>query len=80
MMGYKSVFWSFAYRDYDLDNQMDPSEALFQCVDQVHLGAVYLLHAVSATNTEILGDFIDSVRDEGYEFGVFPVLTAPSVE
>ena len=80
MMGYKSVFWSFAYRDYDLDNQMDPSEALFQCVDQVHPGAVYLLHAVSATNTEILGDFIDSVRDEGYEFGVFPVLTAPSVE
>lgn len=80
MMGYKSVFWSFAYHDYDTDNQMDPSEALFQCVDQAHPGAVYLLHAVSSTNTEILGDFIDTMREEGYEFGVFPVLTAPSVE
>ena len=80
MMGYKSVFWSFAYKDYDTENQMDPSEALFQCVDQAHPGVVYLLHAVSFTNTEILGDFIDTMREEGYEFGVFPVLSAPSVE
>jgi delta-lactam-biosynthetic de-N-acetylase len=79
MMGYKAVFWSFAYRDFVLDDQMDPSEALFQCVDQCHPGAVYLLHAVSSTNTEILGDFIDSVREEGYDFGVFPVETAPAV-
>ena len=79
MMGYKSVFWSFAYRDYVLDNQMDPADALSQCLDQVHPGAIYLLHAVSATNTEILGDFIDGVREKGYEFGVFPVETAPSL-
>lgn len=79
-MGYKSVFWSFAYRDYDTENQMDPTEALFQCVDQAHPGAVYLLHAVSSTNTQILGDFIDTMREEGYEFGVFPVLTAPAVK
>lgn len=72
-MGYKSIFWSFAYKDFDLANQMDTSVALSQCVDQVHPGAIYLLHAVSTTNTAILGDFIDQVRAKGYEFGTFPV-------
>lgn len=73
MMGYRSIFWSFAYRDFDLNNQMDKGEALSQCLDQVHPGAIYLLHAVSTTNTAILGDWIDGCREKGYEFGVFPV-------
>lgn len=73
MMGYRSIFWSFAYRDYDTENQMDTSEALSATLDQVHPGAVYLLHAVSTTNTAILGDWIDGCRAKGYEFGVFPV-------
>ncbi|MCQ2442915.1 MAG: polysaccharide deacetylase family protein [Oscillospiraceae bacterium] len=73
MMGYRSIFWSFAYRDFDLNNQMDTGEALSQCLDQVHPGAIYLLHAVSTTNTAILGDWIDGVREKGYDFGVFPV-------
>lgn len=73
MMGYKSIFWSFAYRDFDTNNQMDKGEALQQCLDQVHPGAIYLLHAVSTTNTAILGDWIDGCREKGYEFGVFPM-------
>ena len=68
-MGYTSVFWSFAYRDYVTYDQMDPSTALNQCLNYIHPGAIYLLHAVSTTNTEILGDFIDSARALGYEFG-----------
>ncbi|MCC8120833.1 MAG: polysaccharide deacetylase family protein [Oscillospiraceae bacterium] len=72
-MGYKSVFWSFAYYDYDMENQMEPDQALSACLERLHPGAIYLLHAVSATNAEILGDFIDGARAQGYEFGVFPV-------
>ncbi|MCD7929283.1 MAG: polysaccharide deacetylase family protein [Clostridiales bacterium] len=72
-MGYKSVFWSFAYKDYDTENQMDPDEALSACLEYLHPGAIYLLHAVSTTNSAILGDFIDGAREQGYEFGVFPV-------
>lgn len=68
-MGYTSVFWSFAYRDYVTYDQMDPDTALNQCLDYIHPGAIYLLHAVSTTNTEILGDFIDGARARGYEFG-----------
>ena len=72
-LGYRSVFWSFAYRDFELNNQPDPTEALKMCVDELHPGAIYLLHAVSSTNTQILGDWIDAVRAQGYEFGVYPV-------
>ncbi len=72
-LGYRSVFWSFAYRDFDLSNQPDPTEALNMCLNELHPGAIYLLHAVSKTNTQILGDWIDAVRAQGYEFGIYPV-------
>jgi len=72
-LGYRSVFWSFAYRDFEVNNQPDPTAALKMCVDELHPGAIYLLHAVSSTNTQILGDWIDAVRAQGYEFGVYPV-------
>lgn len=64
-LGYRSVFWSFAYQDWDPDNQMEPSKALEKVTGDIHEGAIYLLHAVSKTNTEILGDVIDAVRAKG---------------
>lgn len=68
-LGYKSVFWSFHYLDYNDDAQKDPAETLQLCMDSIHPGAIYLLHAKSATNTQILGEWIDAVRAAGYEFG-----------
>lgn len=68
-LGYKSVFWSFHYLDYNSDDQKDPAETLKLCMDSIHPGAIYLLHAKSATNTQILGQWIDAVRAAGYEFG-----------
>ncbi len=70
-LNYKSVFWSFAYLDYDVENQPDPAESLQKTIDCLHPGAIYLLHAESETNTQILGDFIDQVRAQGYEFKLF---------
>lgn len=66
--GYRSVFWSFAYMDYDVNNQPDPTEALNKVVSKLHPGAIYLLHAESETNTKILGQFIDEARAQGYRF------------
>lgn len=68
-LGYRSVFWSFAYRDWVTDDQPDPAAALQQVTNRLHPGAVYLLHAVSSTNTQIMGDFIDNARAQGYVFG-----------
>lgn len=69
--GYKSVFWSFAYLDYDVNNQPDKTESLNKMVDKLHPGAIYLLHAESETNAAVLGEFIDRARAAGYEFELF---------
>lgn len=66
--GYTGVFWSFAYHDWDPENQMGYEEALKKTVDSLHPGAVYLLHAVSSTNTAILSEFIDTAIAQGYTF------------
>ncbi|MGI5989249.1 MAG: polysaccharide deacetylase family protein [Lachnospiraceae bacterium] len=70
-MGFECVFWSFAYHDWDTENQPDHAEALQEMEDQLHPGAVYLLHAVSDTDTAVLGDFIDYARSQGYSFAAF---------
>lgn len=67
--GYETELWSFAYADWDVDNQPDEGEALQKLVKAAHPGAIYLLHSVSKTNTDILADFIDGVREQGFEFG-----------
>lgn len=67
-LGYKSIFWSFAYADWDVDNPADKDEAFKTITTNTHNGEIMLLHAVSATNAEILGDVIDEVRNQGYEF------------
>lgn len=66
--GYKTVLWSFAYADWDTDNQPDKTQSLEKLTNALHDGAIYLLHSVSSTNDEILADFIDNAREAGYEF------------
>lgn len=67
-LGYQSVFWSFAYADWDTENVMNPQDALKKITESTHPGAIFLLHAVSPTNAEILGDAIDNIRQQGYTF------------
>ncbi|MDO4620856.1 MAG: polysaccharide deacetylase family protein [Lachnospiraceae bacterium] len=68
-LGMETVFWSYAYNDYDEDNQPDVAESLDKALNALHPGAIYLLHASSDTNTAFIGDFIDGARERGYEFG-----------
>ena len=67
-LGYKSVFWSFAYADWDTNNPADQQEAFDTITSYTHNGEIMLLHAVSETNAAILGKVIDQVRSQGYEF------------
>lgn len=69
-LGYKSVFWSFAYADWDVNNFADKTDAFNEITSHTHNGEILLLHAVSATNADILGDVIDEIRNQGYEFTV----------
>jgi len=78
-LGYTSVFWSFAYRDWVLDDQPLTIEATNLMVTRAHPGAIYLLHSVSRTNSEVLDDVIDLLKAEGFEFGLLD-LPAPQAE
>ena len=73
-LGYKTVFWSFAYADWDNNKQPDPQRALQKILDNIHNGAVLLLHPTSSTNAEILLPLITRLKDEGYRFGTLDEL------
>ena len=73
-LGYKTVFWSFAYADWDNNKQPTAEYAKKKIMDNIHNGCVLLLHPTSAINAEILGDVIDEMRNEGYEFGTLDDL------
>lgn len=75
-LGYKTIFWSFAYADWDNNSQMSPNKAKAKILDNIHNGAVILLHPTSATNAAILGDIIKELKSQGYRFGTLEELTA----
>lgn len=64
--GYKTVFWSFAYVDWRTDSQPLPAEGIDKLTKSAHGGEILLLHSVSATNAQILGDVIDNFREQGF--------------
>lgn len=75
-LGYKTIFWSFAYADWDNQKQMSSEAAKQKILDNLHAGEVMLLHPTSDTNAAILGEVIDECRAQGYRFGTLDELTA----
>ncbi|GAA0075908.1 hypothetical protein UT300005_02860 [Clostridium sp. CTA-5] len=67
-LGYKSIFWSFAYKDWLVKNQPTENYGIKKIMNGAHPGCIMLLHAVSDTNTKILGTVIKDLQSEGYEF------------
>ncbi len=79
LLGYRTVEWSFGYYDWEPSAQPDKLAAFNNITGHTHGGAIYLLHAVSKTNTEIFGDVFDYWRSQGYDIGPFPNV-APDKE
>ncbi len=75
-LGYKTIFWSFAYDDWDNGRQMSNQKAIKKILDNTHNGAVILLHPTSSTNAEILPTLIKEWRSMGYSFGTLDELTS----
>ena len=72
--GYRTVFWSFAYADWDNGRQPDPVAAQSKILDNLHNGEVMLLHPTSATNAALLGDILREIKARGYRFGTLDEL------
>ena len=67
-LGYKTVFWSLAYADWDNNAQPTPQQAFDKLIPRVHNGAVILLHSTSKTNAQILDDLLTKYKEMGYTF------------
>lgn len=68
-LGYKTVFWSFAYADWDNNKQPSPEYAVKLILDNTHNGEIILLHPTSKTNADILDRLLTEWEDMGYRFG-----------
>ena len=73
-LGYKTVFWSLAYVDWNNDSQPTREEAFSKLIPRIHNGAVVLLHSTSRTNAEILDELLTKWKDMGYRFGTVEEL------
>ncbi len=80
-LGYRTIFWSFGYADWDNARQPSPESALKKVMDNIHNGAIILLHPTSATNAAILGEVIDQCHAMGYRFASLEALpTSPTLQ
>ena len=68
-LGYKTVFWSSAYVDWE-DNKKGDLEYSFNMITkQFHNGSIILLHNTSSNNADVLERVINDAKSKGYEFG-----------
>ena len=73
-LGYKTVFWSLAYVDWNNDAQPTREQAFSKLIPRIHNGAVVLLHSTSSTNAEILDELLTKWESMGYRFASIDAL------
>lgn len=66
--GYRTVFWSFAYADWDNAAQMSEDAAMEKILANIHNGEIMLLHPTSATNAKIMKRLLQKLKEMGYRF------------
>ena len=78
-LGYNNVFWSFAYNDWDVNNQPNEETSYELYMKCLHDGGIFLIHGLSKTNVNILGRVIDGARAEGFEPTLYDFKEAGTV-
>ncbi len=73
-MGYKTVFWSFAYADWDNNKQPSAEYAVDLIMKNTHNGEIVLLHPTSKTNADIMDTLLMKWKEQGYRFGTLDEL------
>ena len=75
-LGYRTVFWSLAYVDWNNDAQPTAEQAFSKLLPRTHNGAVVLLHSTSKTNAAILDELLTRWEQQGYRFASLDELFA----
>lgn len=73
-LGYKSIFWSFAHKDWLVDNQPPVNVTHDKIINSSHNGEIMLLHAVSSSDTNALDSVLKDLNALGYRFGTLSEL------
>ena len=68
-MGYKTLFWSMAYLDYDVNSQPGKEYVIDHYKKYIHPGAIPLIHNVSESNAQALDQVLSDLEAAGYSFG-----------
>ena len=68
-LGYKSIFWSIAYYDYDVNDQPGKEYVINHFRDYHHNGCIALIHNTSESNAQALDEVLQLLLNEGYRFG-----------
>lgn len=74
-LGYIHVFWSVAFKDWEVNRQRGWEHSYHQMMKQIHPGAIVLLHAVSEDNAKALEKVIVDLKKRGYSFKSLDELT-----
>lgn len=67
-LGYKTIFWSMAYLDYDVNNQPGADYVIEHFEKYYHNGAIPLIHNVSKSNAEALDTVLTNLEKKGFSF------------
>ena len=67
-LGYTSVLWSNAYDDWDNTKQGRAEYGKKKVIENLHNGAVILLHSTSKDNCDMLDTLIKETKKMGFEF------------
>ena len=70
-MGYTTLFWSMAWKDWDVKNQPSVASVEDQFKKHHHNGMVPLMHVISTADTKALPSVIKFLRDTGYSLERF---------
>lgn len=70
-LGYSTVFWSLAFKDWDPNQQPGAEISYREVMNNIHPGAVILLHAVSQSNTQALDKLLTDLKAQGYDLALF---------
>ncbi|WP_174732800.1 delta-lactam-biosynthetic de-N-acetylase [Mesobacillus harenae] len=66
--GYTHIFWSLAFVDWNTDQQKGWKYSYDKIMNQIHPGAILLLHTVSKDNADALEKVIKDLKKQGYQF------------
>lgn len=70
-LGYTTIFWSMAWKDWDPKQQPGADFVYRHVLDNIHPGAIILMHNVSSSDTEALNRIITDLKNQGYWFSQF---------